>query len=86
MKDMLGFEVEVGDYVSVGANLGQTACTRIGIVTEVVEHTKKLRVKWTHGVGIPDKPTLVGGTKGYRDTSNFVIIPHERVTAAVVNV
>ncbi len=86
MKDMLGFEVEVGDFIAVGANLGQTACTRVGIVTEVVDHTQKLRVKWTHGVGIPDKPTLVGATKGYRDTSNFVIIPAERVGAAVANV
>lgn len=84
MKDMLGFEVEVGDFIAVGANLGQTAATRVGEVIKVVDHTQKLRVRWTHGVGIPDKPTLVGATKGYRGTSNFVIIPKNRVRMAVV--
>jgi hypothetical protein len=83
MKDLLGQEVEVGDIIAAGVTLGQTASTRIGVVTEVVEEKTKLRVRWTHGPALPSNPTLLMARRGYSDTPTFVILQRMGLTTTV---
>jgi len=74
--DMLGFEIKEGDDVVGSFSHGSSAATRIGEVLEkkVVQQKSYgastrppnyyLKIRWIHGWGRPDKPSLISVKPG----------------------
>jgi len=74
--DMLGFEIKVGDDVVGSFSHGSSAATRIGEVVEkkVVKQKRYgsintpsnyyLKIRWIHGWGRPEKPSLISVKPG----------------------
>ncbi len=75
--DMLGFEIKEDDYVVGSFSYGSSAATRIGQVVEKKTIEKKkyygisdrdpnyyLKIRWIHGRGLPDKPSLISVNPG----------------------
>lgn len=75
--DMLGFAIKEDDYVVGSFSYGSSAATRIGQVIEKKTVQPKryyggsnrdpnyyLKIRWTHGWGLPEKPSLISVTPG----------------------
>lgn len=75
--DMLGFEIKEDDYVVGSFSYGSSAATRIGQVLEKKIVQPKgyygsssrgpnyyLKIRWIHGWGLPDKPSLISVKPG----------------------
>jgi hypothetical protein len=65
--DMMGAEIHLDDIIVGAFSYGSSAALRVGKVVELKitypQYTQPnyyVRVRWLHGYGLPDKPTLIG--------------------------
>lgn len=61
--DMVGNEIEVGDFVAVAGTVNQSGELRTGTIIELIEKSIKIRTRWHWGFGCSGntQATLMGG-------------------------